>query len=152
MFAAAGGEARFKVTDPTLIISNNVSKLGMYVFSDYSFNSLYVHFGVDGDNQFVKVCDLDYAGWRYCEAELSALPAGVDYQLMGLRLVGGSNLLSGVGTFYIDNMYAEYVELNPGAAVDNVVVESTDSKFIENGYLHILFNGVKYNAEGKVIK
>ena len=151
-FAAMGGEARFKVTDPTLVVSNSESKLGMYVFSDYSFNTLQVHFGVDGDNQFVKVCDLDYAGWRYCEVDLAALPAGVDYQMMGLRLVGGSNLLSGVGTFYIDNMYAEYVESNPGAAVDNVVVESTDSKFIENGYLHILFNGVKYNAEGKVIK
>ena len=152
VFAAPGGEARFKVTDPTLIISNNVSKLGMYVFSDYSFNSLYIHYGVDGDNQFVKVCDFDFAGWRYCEPDLSVLPAGIDYQLMGLRLVGGSNLLSGSGAFYIDNVHAEYVQPGPGTAVDNVVVTPAEGKIIENGYLYILLNGHRYNAQGATIK
>lgn len=152
VFAAPGGEARFKVTDPTLIISNNVSKVGMYVFSDYSFNSLYIHYGVDGDNQFVKVCDFDFAGWRYCEPDLSVLPAGIDYQLMGLRLVGGSNLLSGSGAFYIDNVHAEYVQPGPGTAVDNVVVTPAEGKIIENGYLYILLNGHRYNAQGATIK
>lgn len=152
VFAAPGGEARFKVTDPTLIISNNVSKVGMYVFSDYSFNSLYIHYGVDGDNQFVKICDFDFAGWRYCEPDLSVLPAGIDYQLMGLRLVGGSNLLSGSGAFYIDNVHAEYVQPGPGTAVDNVVVTPAEGKIIENGYLYILLNGHRYNAQGATIK
>lgn len=152
VFAAAGGEARFKVTDPTLIISNNVSKLGMYVFSDYSFNSLYIHYGVDGDNQFVKVCDFDFAGWRYCEPDLSVLPAGVDYQLMGLRLVGGSNLLSSSGAFYIDNVHAEYVQSGSETAVDNVVVTPSEGKIVENGYLYILLNGHRYNAQGATIK
>jgi hypothetical protein len=151
VFAAPGGEARFKVTDPTLIISNNVSKLGMYVFSDYSFNSLYIHYGVDGDNQFVKVCDFDFAGWRYCEPDLSVLPAGIDYQLMGLRLVGGSNLLSGSGAFYIDNVHAEYVQPDP-TAVDNVVATPSEGKIVENGYLYILLNGHRYNAQGATIK
>ena len=151
VFATVGGEARFKVTNPTLIISNSASKLGMYVFSDYSFNTLYVHYGVDGDNQFIKVCDLDFAGWRYCELDLTALPAGIDYQMMGLRLVGGSNLLSGSGAFYIDNIHAEYTKVN--TSVDQIKhQDNTNRKTIENGYLNILFNGVKYNAEGKVIK
>jgi hypothetical protein len=152
VFAAAGGEARFKATNPTLIISNSVSKLGMYVFSDYSFNSLYVHFGVDGDNQFVKVCDLDYAGWRYCELDLSALPAGVDYQMMGLSLRGGNNLLSGSGAFYIDNIHAEYVQPGPGSAVEDVIVAPADGKYIRDGYLQILLNGTTYNAQGAVVK
>ena len=151
VFAAAGGEARFKVTNPTLIISNNVSKLGMYVFSDYSFNTLYVHYGVDGDNQFVKVCDLDYAGWRYCEVDLSVLPAGVDYQFMGLSLKGGNNLLSGSGAFYIDNVHAEYVQPDP-TAVDNVLATPSEGKIVENGYLYILLNGHRYNAQGATIK
>ena len=152
VFAAEGGEARFKVTDPTLIISNNVSKLGMYVFSDYSFNTLYVHYGVDGDNQFVKVCDLDYAGWRYCEVDLAVLPAGVDYQLMGLSLRGGSNLLSGSGAFYIDNIHAEYVQPAPGTGVEDLVVEPVEGKVIEGGYLYILLNGKRYNAQGALVK
>ena len=151
VFAATGGEARFKVTDPMLIKGNSQSRLGMYVFSDYSFNTLEVHFGVDGDNQFVKVCDLDYAGWRYYEVDLTALPAGVNYQMMGLRLVGGDNLLSGSGAFYIDNIYAEYNEVE--TSVEQVVEQTNaNRKTIENGYLNILFNGVNYNAEGKVIK
>ena len=151
VFAAAGGEARFKVNDPTLIISNSVSKLGMYVFSDYSFNSLYVNFGVDGDNQFVKVCDLDYAGWRYCEIDLSALPMGVDYQMMGLCLRGGNNLLSGSGAFYIDNIHAEYVPTH-GSAVENVIVAPADGKYIRDGYLQILLNGTTYNVQGVIVK
>ena len=152
VFAAEGGEARFKVTNPTLIVSNNVSKLGMYVFSDCSYNTLYVHYGVDGDNQFVKVCDFDFAGWRYCELDLSVLPAGIDYQLMGLKLVGGSNLLSGSGAFYIDNVHAEYVQSGPGANVENLINPSLDNKVIENGYLYILLNGHRYNAQGATIK
>lgn len=151
VFAAAGGEARFKVNNPTLVVSNNASKLGMYVFSDYSFNTLYVHYGVDGDNQFVKVCELDFAGWRYCEVDLSVLPAGVDYQMMGLRLVAGDNLLSISGAFYIDNMYAQYV--NEGSAVEDVVAPThPKNKVIENGYLYILLNGKRYNAQGATIE
>ena len=151
VFSAAGGEARFKVNNPTLVVSNNASKLGMYVFSDYSFNTLYIHYGVDGDNQFVKVCELDFAGWRYCEVDLSVLPAGVDYQMMGLRLVAGDNLLSISGAFYIDNMYAQYV--NEGSAVEDVVAPThPKNKVIENGYLYILLNGKRYNAQGATIE
>lgn len=152
VFASAGGEARFTVIDPTLIISNSVSQLGMYVFSDYSFNTLYVHYGVDGDNQFVKVCDFDFAGWRYCELDLSTLPRGIDYQLMGLRLVGGSNLLSGSGSFYIDNIHALYTPDSNTSAGSVTTPTNNNVKTIENGYLNILFNGVKYSAEGKLIK
>ena len=79
------------------------------------------------------------------------MPAGIDYQMMGLRLVGGSNLLSGSGAFYIDNIHAEYTEVN--TSVDQIKhQDNTNRKTIENGYLNILFNGVKYNAEGKIIK
>jgi hypothetical protein len=113
---------------------------------------LYVHFGVDGDNQFVKVCDLDFAGWRYCELDLSVLPEGVDYQMMGLRLVGGTNLLSGKGSFYIDNLYAEHVEYGPGTAVEDVTVAPADAKIIENGQLYILHDGNQYNAQGALVK
>lgn len=149
-FTNKGGDARFKTNDPALIMGNSLSKLGMYVFADYSYNTLYAHFGVAGDNQYVKICDLDYAGWLYQEVDLSTLPEGVDYQFLGLRLVGADNLLSGSGSFYVDNIHAEHVELQ--TSVEQIEVpENAKRKFIENGYLHILLNGVKYNAEGKTI-
>ena len=150
-FAANGGEALFNAIDPTLVVANSVSKVGMYVFSDYSFNTLYAKWATDGDIKFTKICVLDYAGWLYCEADMSELPAGVDYQFMGLKLVCGTNLLSSKGAFYIDNLHAQYV--SPGSAVEDVIAPANrDAKVIENGYLYILLNGKRYNAQGAVVK
>jgi hypothetical protein len=66
--------------------------------------------------------------------------------------VGGSNLLSGSGAFYIDNVHAEYVQSGSETAVDNVVVTPSEGKIVENGYLYILLNGHRYNAQGATIK
>ena len=151
-FNAVGGEAVYNAINPALIMGNSNSKLGMYVGADYSFNTLYAKWATDGDIKYTKICDLDYAGWLYQEADMSELPAGVDYQFMGLKLVGGSNLLSGSGAFNIDNLHAKYEQPGPGTAVDNVEVESAEGKMIENGYLYILLNGKRYNAQGAVVK
>ena len=151
-FTNVGGEAIFNAINPALIVGNSVSKLGMYVAADYSFNTLYAKWATDGDIKYTKICDLDYAGWLYQEADMSELPAGVDYQFMGLRLVGGSNLLSGSGAFNIDNIHAEYVQPGTETGVEDVTIESADRKVIENGYLYILLNGVRYNVQGAVVK
>ena len=151
-FTNVGGEAIFNAINPALIVGNSVSKLGMYVAADYSFNTLYAKWATDGDIKYTKICDLDYAGWLYQEADMSELPAGVDYQFMGLRLVGGSNLLSGSGAFNIDNIHAEYVQPGTETGVEDVAIESADRKLIENGYLYILLNGVRYNMQGAVVK
>jgi hypothetical protein len=150
-FAATGGEALFNVIDPTLVVANSASKVGMYVFSDYSFNTLYAKWATEGDIKFTKICVLDYAGWLYQEADMSELPAGVDYQFMGVKLVCGTNLLSSKGAFYIDNLHALYQD--PGSAVENVETQvENKAKIIENGYLYILLNGIKYNAQCAVVE
>ena len=149
-FSGPDGEALFNAINPTLVIGNSESKLGMYVFGDYSFNELYARWAVEGDIKYTKLCTLDYAGWLYQEADVSELPAGVDYQFMGLRLVRKEGIMSESGTIYIDNLHAEYVA---PTAVDNVLSPSDNmQKRIENGYLHILLNGVKYNAQGAVVE
>ena len=148
-FTEANGEALFAAKDLTAVQGNTNSVLGMYVFADYSFNTLYAKWAVEGDIQYTKICDLDYAGWLYQEADMSQLPEGVDYQFMGLRLVRQNSFLSAKGEFCIDALRVQY---EPTAVEDVMVDQKTNNKFIENGYLHILFNGVKYNAEGKVIK
>ena len=151
-FTNVGGEAIFNAINPALIVGNSVSKLGMYVAADYSFNTLYAKWATDGDIKYTKICDLDYAGWLFQEADMAALPAGVDYQFMGLRIVRKDGLMSQKGAIYIDNLCADKVTSGSTAVEDVVVEESANGKYIENGYLHILFNGVKYNAEGKVVK
>ena len=62
---------------------------------------------------------------------------------------------------YVEKIKAVYAEIDAlrvefeasSTDVENVVMDHVvNQKVIENGYLHILFNGVKYNAEGKLIK
>ena len=149
-FSEINGEAAYIADDVAAIKANDKSTLGMHIFADYSFNTLYAKWAVEGDVQYTKICDLDYAGWLYQEADMSALPAGVDYQFMGFKLVRQSSFLSEKGEISVDAIRVNYVPSN--TSVDQVQVNSNNGKFIENGYLHILLNGVKYNAEGKVIR
>jgi hypothetical protein len=149
-FSEANGEAVYAADDVAAIQGNSASVLGMHVFGDYTFNTLYAKWAVEGDIQYTKICDLDYAGWLYHEADMSALPAGVDYQFMGFKIVRQSSFLSEKGEISVDAIRVNYVPSN--TSVDQVQVNSNNGKFIENGYLHILLNGVKYNAEGKVIR
>lgn len=152
-FTEDDGEALYATT-LTSIQCNSNSTFGMHVFSDYSFNALYAKWIVEGDIKYTKICDLDYAGWLYQEADMSALPVGVDYQFMGLKLVHQPSLLSTSGEFCVDALRVHF-EPNPEnkpTDVENIVSTTDNIKVIENGYLQILLNGVKYNAEGKVIQ
>lgn len=150
-FSETNGEAVYVADDVTAIMGNDKSTLGMYVFGDYTFNTLYAKWAVEGDIQYTKICDLDYAGWLYQEADVTALPAGVDYQFMGFKIVRGSSFLSEKGEVSIDVLR---VKFEPSTTdVENVVTnQQTNMKVIENGYLHILFNGMKYNVQGATIK
>ena len=150
-FSETNGEAVYVADDVTAIKGNDKSTLGMYVFGDYTFNTLYAKWAVEGDIQYTKICDLDYAGWLYQEADVTALPAGVDYQFMGFKIVRGSSFLSEKGEVSIDVLR---VKFEPSTTdVENVVTnQQTNMKVIENGYLHILFNGMKYNVQGATIK
>ena len=151
-FAEANGEAIYAVDDVTAIKGNDKSTLGMHVFGDYTFNTLYAKWAVDGDIQYTKICDLDYAGWLYQEANTAALPAGVDYQFMGFKIVRGTSFLSEKGEVSIDALRVHFEESSTTDVEQVEVQDNANRKFIENGYLHILFNGVQYNAEGKVIR
>ena len=146
------GEAHYAAKNLTAYNGNSLSTFGLYVFADYSFNTLYAKWAVEGDIQYTKICDLDYAGWLYQEADMSILPPGVDYQFMGFKLVRQTSILSEKGEFCVDALRLVF---EPTSTTDVEQVEVQDNanrKFIENGYLHILFNGVQYNAEGKVIR
>ena len=149
-FSDANGEAVYVADDVAIIKGNSEATLGMYVSADYTFNTLYAKWAVEGDIQYTKICDLDYAGWLYQEADMSALPAGVDYQFMGFKIVRGTSFLSEKGEVSIDVLRVQF-EATP-TDVENVeTVTPAQNKVIENGYLHILLNGVKYNAQGATI-
>ncbi len=149
-FTEPSAEAVYTALDPSLVIGNSNSRLGMQVFSDYSFNELYARWAVAGDVQYTKICTLDYAGWKFCEADMSTLPAGVDYQFMGLRLVHTADSEKASGSFYVDDLSAQYVE--PTAVEDIDALDATDKKVLQGGSLYILHNGKLYNANGAVVR
>ena len=150
-FSEVNGEAIYVADDVTAIQGNSQSTFGLHVSADYSFNTLYAKWAVEGDIQYTKICDLDYAGWLYQEADMSSLPVGVDYQFMGFKLVRQSSFLSGKGEVSVDALRVHF-EPSVSSDVEQVVMpESTNCKFIENGYLHILLNGKTYNAQGATI-
>ena len=148
-FTDLAGEARFQVLDPNFIKSNCVSHLAMQVFSDYSFNVLYAVYATDGDYQYVKICDLDYAGWKYQNVDLSVLPAGVDYQFMGFRLDRRDNFLSASGQFYIDDLSAQYEVYSQ---VEEVPTESAAQKRFEDGKVVIHNADATYTLTGQQIQ
>ena len=151
-FSEANGEAVYVADNVAAIKGNSEATLGMYVSADYTFNTLYAKWAVEGDIQYTKICDLDYAGWLYQEADMSALPAGVDYQFMGFKIVRGTSFLSEKGEVSIDVLRVQF-EANPSTDVENVeTITPAQNKVIENGYLNILLNGVKYNVQGATIK
>ena len=150
-FSEDNGEAVYVADNVTAILGNSNSILGMYINADYSFNTLYAKWAVEGDIQYTKICDLDYAGWLYQEADMSALPAGVDYQFMGFKLVRQSSFLSGKGEVSVDALRVQF-EPSVSSDVEQIVApEDSNRKYIENGYLHILLNGTTYNAQGATI-
>jgi hypothetical protein len=151
-FSETNGEAVYLVDDVTAIKGNDKSTFGMHVFGDYTFNTLYAKWAVEGDIQYTKICDLDYAGWLYQEANTAALPAGVDYQFMGFKIVRGTSFLSEKGEVSIDALRVEFEESVNAGVEDITTVQPSNNKVIENGYLHILLNGVKYNVQGATVK
>ena len=151
-FSEANGEAIYVVDDVTAIKGNSLSTFGMHVFGDYTFNTLYAKWAVEGDIQYTKICDLDYAGWLYQEADMSALPAGVDYQFMGFKLVRGISFLSEKGEISIDALRVQFEPSTPNAVENVETTNQTNSKKINNGYLYIMKNDVEYNIQGAVVK
>ena len=151
-FEEANAEAHYAAKNLTAYNGNSESTFGLYVFADYSFNTLYAKWAVEGDIQYTKICDLDYAGWLYQEADMSTLPAGVDYQFMGFKLVRQTSVLSEKGEFCVDALRVKF-EPTVNASVEQIEGQTnTNGKTIENGNLYILSDGVKYNAEGKLVK
>ena len=151
-FSEANGEAIYVADDVAAIQGNSQSTFGLHVSGDYSFNTLYAKWAVEGDIQYTKICDLDYAGWLYQEADMSALPAGVDYQFMGFRLVRQSSFLSGKGEVSVDALRVLF-EPTQGSDLEQVQLnDAAKVKTIENGYLYILLNGKRYNAQGAVVE
>ncbi len=72
------------------------------VYGDFSYNTLFVEFSIDGDVRQLELCTLDYLGWKTHVLPLESMPSDIQYQFTGLRLQRGNTILSSVGMILID--------------------------------------------------
>lgn len=111
-----GGEASFERTSQTEAVVTPGVNLGVHVFGDLSGNEVYLEFTTEISTQYVKLCDLEFLGWRYIE-----IPATIEApgHLSGVRLVQKASQRSAKGTFALDD-----VILPSSNSVDNITLAS----------------------------
>ncbi|GAB1454115.1 hypothetical protein MASR2M47_41710 [Draconibacterium sp.] len=153
--------AAFNSEEP---LSNTESSkvFGLHVYGDMSGNELQLQFEAGSEVKFLKLCDLNFMGWEFFEAEL--VENGV-YQLTGFRIVRKENILSASTDIIVDNLLqydalisglnenqlATDVRVYPNPVSENLFVilnetEAPDLKlFSING---ILLKSVKGNQIG----
>ena len=109
-FNSAEAYILYQYNSENLITANGNCKLGVYVQADFSGNKLYAKWDASGDIRYTLIGTMDYAGWKYLEADLTELPKDVDYQFMGLYISHEPGILSTSGSIYIDNLCFSRVE------------------------------------------
>lgn len=98
----------YKIAKPTATTETG-KVFGLHVYGDMSGNELQLQFrSVTAENVvvYLKLCELDFKGWEFVEAELNET---ANFQLTGIRVVRKNGLLSKSTDIHIDNLlqYAE---------------------------------------------
>ena len=136
-FTAEDAYVTFKVATPASVV-NNQEVIGLHVYGDLSQNELQLLFSDGSGVWSVKICDLNFAGWEFVEADLSSLPSSEEYTLTGIRVVRKEGILSGTLEIYIDNMllyddplmsllpvsFAGQIEIYPNPATEVIYVKT----------------------------
>ncbi len=116
--ALEGGELLFSRSTQAETLVAGDKGLGIHVFGDLSDNELYLEFITEVSTQYVKVCDLNFLGWRYI-----AIPSSLEApgHLSGIKLVQKASQRSGKGTFAIDD-----IVVTEDSGIDDVTVSSIE--------------------------
>lgn len=123
VFAGTSASAVYRINEPVATTETN-KVFGLHVYGDMSGNELQLQFRSDdaeAGTRYVKLCDLDFMGWEFVEAEFTE---EATYKLTGIRIVRKDQILSGSTEIYVDNLlqYETPVSgLNP-AIQEKVVV------------------------------
>ena len=102
-FAGEGAYATYKVVTPVSVV-NNQEVTGLHVYGDLSQNELQLQFTNGTEVRYVKLCDLNFIGWEFVEAELSSLPQNDEYTLTGIRVICKEGILRETLDIFVDNM------------------------------------------------
>jgi len=103
LFTDASASAVYNITDPVITTATN-KVFGLHVYGDMSGNELQLQFRSltdETDVKYLKLCDLDFIGWEFVEAQF---PEEISYKLTGLRVVRKNGLLSKSVDIHVDNL------------------------------------------------
>jgi hypothetical protein len=99
----------YKVVESSVVTTAENKVFGLHVYGDMSGNELQLQFRSVTDEtvfRYLKLCELNFMGWEFFEAELSETD---NFQLTGIRIVRKNGLLTKSTDIHIDNLlqYAE---------------------------------------------
>lgn len=99
--ADRGGSFAWQYTgDPVVLTSG--SSLGLYVLGDLNRHPLMLGVTSGSDVKWLKVCELDFTGWRHFAVSLSELDPSYTYLLAGLKIDQTDSPMCTKGTFGLD--------------------------------------------------
>lgn len=82
----------------------SADNVGIHVFGDMCYNTLYGKFVAGTDVKLVKLSNITYHGWRYENVPLTALTQGQTYKLEGLVLDKCNGVMGKSGAIRFDNV------------------------------------------------
>ena len=76
----------------------------MHVNGDMNTHALYALLVRGADEKEIKLCDVNFHGWRYIDAGLSSLESGKEYKFVGFKLQQSEGPCGQSGTVKVDNL------------------------------------------------
>lgn len=113
--------------------------VSLYVFGDLNNHELSLGFTSGASTKYVKVCDVNFLGWRAFNVVLDEIPEDFEYTLSGVRLVQRNSLYAQKGGICIDNIICDVnigvdetiadnaARVYPNPAAEVVNIEGIDS-------------------------
>ena len=141
--------------------------LGVYVYGDLNDHELSIGFTSGTDVKYVKICDVDFLGWKYFQIELTDLLEDFEYLLSNVKIEQKSSLYAMVGGVNIDNLTyndsevegidevtaGDQVKIFPNPAQDNLFISGSGSNstaeiYTITGSLALTASGQQVDVSG----
>ncbi|MCM1032399.1 MAG: Ig-like domain-containing protein [Odoribacter sp.] len=98
------GSIVWKYTGEEPLALESSATFGMFVCGDFNNHPLYIGVTSGTDIKWLKVCDLDFVGWRYFEVPLNDLDSSFTYLLSGFKIDQVDSPICTKGSFFIDDL------------------------------------------------
>lgn len=114
------GVVLYSLKSPGQVAVTSENSIGIHVNGDMCGNDLYAVFASGSDTKEIKICPLDFMGWKYIKVGLSGLDAGKDYNFTGIKIVQTNALMGKNCSIKLDNL----LKLEGGSGVGEIEIKS----------------------------